>query len=263
MLKRSISILSLSAILAGCGMFGGGDDFYTSQRAPGPRGGETVKIGKPYKINGVWYTPQADPDYDEVGMSSWYGKQFHGKKTANGEIFDMNQLTAAHRTLPLPSYVRVTNLSNGRSLVLRVNDRGPFAKDRILDVSRRAAQLLGFERKGVQRVRVQIVNPDGTPVRRERTTTRVADASANAGATMPGMLYVQVGAFAERRNAHALVDVLGDAKQVFVQEISVDGRQLYRVRVGPFSSVNAAESALSLIHDAGYREARIFTEPTG
>lgn len=115
------------------------------------------KIGRPYQIKGTWYYPAENFKYVETGISSWYGPKFHGKKTANGETYDMNDLTAAHRTLPLPSVVRVINLKNGRSLNLRVNDRGPFARGRIIDVSRRAAQLLGFQRAGTAPVRVEIV----------------------------------------------------------------------------------------------------------
>lgn len=115
------------------------------------------KVGRPYQILGTWYYPAENFKYVETGISSWYGPKFHGKKTANGETYDMNALTAAHRTLPLPSVVRVINLKNGRSLNLRVNDRGPFARSRIIDVSRRAAQLLGFQRAGTARVRVEIV----------------------------------------------------------------------------------------------------------
>ncbi len=115
------------------------------------------KIGKPYQIAGVWYYPHVDYEYDETGIASWYGPGFHGKKTANGETYDQNGLTAAHRTLPLPSLVRVTNLVNGRQLTLRVNDRGPFAHGRILDVSKRGAQLLDFERTGTAKVRVEIL----------------------------------------------------------------------------------------------------------
>ena len=115
------------------------------------------KVGKPYKIQGTWYYPAVNYSYLEKGVASWYGPKFHGKKTANGEIFDMNAVSAAHRTLPMPSIVRVTNLNNGRSLKLKVNDRGPFAKNRIIDLSRRAAQLLGFEREGTALGRVEIV----------------------------------------------------------------------------------------------------------
>ncbi len=121
-----------------------------------PSGG-TYKVGKPYKVDGVWYYPAEAGEYDETGIASWYGEHFHGRYTANGEVFDMNALTAAHKTLPLPSIVRVTNLGNGRSLVVRVNDRGPFVNGRLIDLSRRSAQLLGFEANGTAKVRVQLL----------------------------------------------------------------------------------------------------------
>jgi len=126
---------------------------------PSPALDETegqYKIGEPYEIAGVWYYPKEEPDYDRTGIASWYGQPFHGRATASGETFDMNRLSAAHKTLPLPTIVTVTNLENGRSLRLRVNDRGPFVHGRIVDVSRRAAQLLGFERRGTARVRVRV-----------------------------------------------------------------------------------------------------------
>ena len=122
------------------------------------------KVGTPYQIGGVWYYPAEDFSYEESGIASWYGEEFHGKYTANGEVFDRNALTAAHRTLPMPSIVQVTNLENGRSLQLRVNDRGPFARGRIIDVSRRAAQLLGFEGTGTAKVRVRILVPESIQV---------------------------------------------------------------------------------------------------
>lgn len=115
------------------------------------------KVGKPYQINGVWYYPKEDFSYDETGIASWYGPGFHEKNTANGEIYDQNELTAAHKTLPMPSLVRVTNLDNGRSIVVRINDRGPYANGRIIDMSRRGAQLLGFDGPGTAKVRVQIL----------------------------------------------------------------------------------------------------------
>ena len=114
-----------------------------------------VKVGQPYQINGEWYHPRmVDPYYREVGVASWYGVPFHGRKTANGEIYDMHSVSAAHPTLPLPSLVKVTNLQNGRSLTVRVNDRGPFAKRRIIDLSRRAAWELGFKEQGTTDVEV-------------------------------------------------------------------------------------------------------------
>lgn len=128
--------------------------------SPQPAGkGGIYKVGNPYQINGVWYYPKEDPTYNETGIGSWYGDQFHGKTTANGESFDMNEVTAAHPTLPLPSMVRVTNLENGRSILVRVNDRGPYVNGRIIDLSRRAAQLLGYDRQGTAKVRVQYVGP--------------------------------------------------------------------------------------------------------
>lgn len=134
--------------------------------APKPSAG-VYKVGDPYQIDGIWYYPREQPDYDETGVASWYGPGFHGKATANGEIFDSTALTAGHRTLPMPVNVRVTNLDNGKSLVLRVNDRGPFAKGRIIDVSEKAATLLGFHDIGTARVRVVYLGradlPDGSP----------------------------------------------------------------------------------------------------
>ncbi len=115
------------------------------------------KVGNPYKINGLWYYPKVDYEYSESGIASWYGAEFHGKPTANGEVFDQNVVSAAHRTLPMPSLVRVTNLENGRAIQVRVNDRGPFAHGRIIDMSRQGAQLLGFYRKGTAKVRVEIL----------------------------------------------------------------------------------------------------------
>jgi rare lipoprotein A len=119
----------------------------------GARGGH-FKIGKPYQINGEWYFPRMVDNFREIGVASWYGHPFHGRKTANGEVYDMHGMTAAHPTLPLPSVARVTNLENGRSVTVRVNDRGPFAKKRIIDLSRRAAWELGFKDQGTAKVEV-------------------------------------------------------------------------------------------------------------
>ncbi|WP_319496336.1 septal ring lytic transglycosylase RlpA family protein [uncultured Cohaesibacter sp.] len=121
------------------------------------KGGGVYKVGKPYKVAGRTYVPKEQPSYNKVGKASWYGDDFHGRLTANGEIFDMNSLTGAHPTLPLPSYVRVTNLNNGKSTLVRVNDRGPYAHGRIIDLSHRVAQKLGFINDGITNVRVQYV----------------------------------------------------------------------------------------------------------
>ena len=122
-----------------------------------PKGGGTYRVGKPYTVAGRVYVPHEDPHYKKIGLASWYGDAFHGRLTANGEVFDMTSLTAAHPTLPMPSYARVTNLSNGKSLIVRINDSGPYHGNRIIDVSNRAAQLLEFRGHGVARVKVEYV----------------------------------------------------------------------------------------------------------
>jgi len=142
----------------------------------------TYKVGKPYQIAGTWYYPAEDLLYLESGIASWYGPGFNGKRTANGEVYDENQLTGAHRTLPMPSIVRVTNLQNGRSIKLRINDRGPFAKGRIIDVSRKAARLLAFERKGTAKVKVEILAGES---RRASALAGQDMASANAPEAVP------------------------------------------------------------------------------
>ncbi len=124
---------------------------------PVPKGGGVYRVGAPYVVAGRTYVPAEDPDYQAVGLASWYGDEFHGRRTANGEVFDLNSISAAHPTLPLPSYVRVSNLSNGRSIIVRINDRGPFHGNRIIDVSGRTAELLGFRNNGTAWVRVEYV----------------------------------------------------------------------------------------------------------
>ncbi len=124
---------------------------------PVPKGGGTYRVGKPYVVGGRNYTPEENTDYSAEGMASWYGDAFHGRLTANGEVFDKESISAAHPTLPMPSYVRVTNIRNKKSLIVRVNDRGPFHSDRVIDLSSKAAHLLGFQQNGVARVRVEYV----------------------------------------------------------------------------------------------------------
>ena len=142
---------------------------------PVPKGGGTYRVGKPYVVAGRVYVPEEDPSYREEGLASWYGDDFHGRLTANGEVFDMASLTAAHPTLPMPCYARVTNLGNGKSLIVRVNDRGPYHGNRLIDVSNRAAELLEFKGNGVARVRVEYVGRaplDGDDDRRLIATLR-------------------------------------------------------------------------------------------
>src|SRR5881394_643357 len=149
---RAVIVCASAALAAAC----------STSPAPGPEvssvslpsGNGVYKIGEPYEQEGVWYYPREQPEYDETGIASWYGGSFHGHRTANGEVFDAGGLTAAHPTLPMPVNVRVTNLDNGKSLVVRVNDRGPFARGRIVDVSARAAELLDVVQTGTARVRI-------------------------------------------------------------------------------------------------------------
>lgn len=166
---RSLAIISFSLMaLAGCAsdqriLDKTNPDFPPYMQLGRDTNGNIVtsfKIGKPYQIYGVWYYPAEDFGYNEIGIASWYGPGFNGKRTANGEVYDMNALTAAHKTLPIPSVVHVTNLENGRMLKVRINDRGPFVEGRIIDLSLRAAELLDVQRKGTARVRVELVPED-------------------------------------------------------------------------------------------------------
>jgi rare lipoprotein A len=166
-----LGALALAPLLAGCNtarmvqaagqQSSGGPDSIPQTR---------YIVGVPYRINGTWYYPEENFSYDRTGIGSYYGGErsgvdFHGRLTANGEVYDMNGMTAAHNTLPLPTLVRVTNLDNGRSIVVRVNDRGPFVNNRIIDLSRRGAQLLGYERSGTAQVRVQVLGDESRRLR--------------------------------------------------------------------------------------------------
>jgi len=155
-----LACAGLCLAVAGCG---GGTQVATRTSATGevaqPAIG-TYKVGQPYEVNGRRYYPKADYDYNKTGIASWYGPKFHGQTTANGETFNQNALTAAHPTLPMPSMVKVTNLENGRQLEVRINDRGPYARGRIIDVSARAAELLGFKDEGTAKVRVKLIESD-------------------------------------------------------------------------------------------------------
>jgi len=131
----------------------------TTAKANLPRGGGRYQVGKAYKVKGNWFHPKEDPNYSAVGAASWYGDAFHGRLTANGEVYDMTHLTAAHPTLPLPSYARVTNLANNSSVIVRINDRGPFERDRLIDLSKRAAELLDYHHAGTAKVKVEYVGP--------------------------------------------------------------------------------------------------------
>ena len=149
------------------------------------------KVGNSYRVDGRWYHPEETYNHSETGIASWYGAEFHGKPTANGEIFDMNELTAAHKTLQLPSLVRVTNLENGRSLVVRVNDRGPFKRSRVIDLSKRAAELLGFKNKGTAKVRLQVLSQESMAIAeaaRRGQDTRGVEIAMNEKGRLPATI---------------------------------------------------------------------------
>lgn len=151
---------------------------------PTPSQTGDFKIGTPYNIQGKTYYPKESYDLVETGIASWYGPGFHGKRTANGEVFDTNELTAAHRTLQMPSLVRVTNLENGRSVVVRVNDRGPFSKGRVIDVSERAASLLGFKNQGTAKVRLEVMPQESLRIAemaKQGQSTKGTELAANQG----------------------------------------------------------------------------------
>ena len=228
-----------------------------------------VKIGQPYQVLGQWYYPSDDRSYDVTGIASWYGPGFHGLSTANGEPYDQDGITAAHKTLPLPSFVEVSNLENGRILTVRVNDRGPFVGARVIDLSRRSAQLLGIDRAGTAKVRVRRIFPDGAgiaalaPPRAAEVPLPVvvpADVPVTAvavpGSTPPaaGTLYIQVAALSDQGRAAWLSGYLKPYGTPLIERATAG---LWRVRLGPYVSRAAATPILAQVQAAGYTAAQI------
>ena len=195
----------------------------------------------PYVVNGVTYEVLNEyEDYSSEGIASWYGIKFHGRKTSNGEIFDLRLATAAHKRLPIPCYVSVTNLENGRSMTVRVNDRGPFHSNRIIDLSYAAAIKLGFADMGVARVKVEVINVTGVDDRRLKTKGQYR--------------YLQLGAFQFRSSADLLVrklQLLTDSS-VTVSSVQMGDTLLYRVRLGPFSSNSAVFAEKTMLESEGF-----------
>jgi len=219
-----------------------------------PKGGGVYKVGRPYKVGGRWYHPHEDPSYDRTGIASWYGTQFHGRKTSNGETYDMNALTAGHPTLPMPSYAYVTNLQNGRTILVRINDRGPYAKDRLIDLSYRSAHVLGFHRAGLARVRVRYagrapLNGDDSAERRHLASQGWAGGGALARVDTGAITTASIGAaarvaqsapswsFAQHRRmgAGARPSALGASPAAVY------------VRVGPFETRSEGERLLHIL----------------
>lgn len=253
---RSLLAVGLLSLLAACA--GGARPEATRLPVvtdPAPIVSGTMRA---YQVRGRWYRPAEQPGYDETGMASWYGDQFNGRPTATGERFDMHALTAAHKTLPLPGLVEVTNLANGRRIVVRVNDRGPFVDNRIIDLSRGAADALGMLQAGVGEVRVRYL---GRAPRAGGATLQYAasDERSREPAARPlsaGAAYwIQAGAFSDRRAARRVADQLGD-------RATVDGARndgLFRVLVGPWPDPNAAERSRQAVIARGYADALLIS----
>jgi peptidoglycan lytic transglycosylase len=243
--------------LAGCGRGGNGETL--GERViplgqPVPKGGGSYRLGSPYQVAGVWYQPREDQAYDRVGTASWYGELFHGRRTANGEIYDMDRLSAASPTLPLPVYARVTNLENRRSIIVRVNDRGPYASNRIMDLSRRSAEALGFRARGTARVRVQYIgraplDGDDSYERRYLASQGSAQVASNRGAPVrlqePAAVS-SIAAQAPRRSQASTRDAtLVEPQQASGQAWT--GSAGVMIQAGSFRNQDNAERARSVL----------------
>lgn len=285
-------VAGFAALLAGCGSFLDDPEPVVSNPRlveygePVPRGGGIFKVGNPYQIAGRWYYPKEDESYDETGIASWYGLDFHGRRTANGEIYDMDALSAAHPTLPLPTYARVTNLSNNREIIVRINDRGPYAHDRIIDLSKNAAEALDFSHQGTTRVRVTYLgraplNGDDSWETRLYQRTR-GEPGSTQGVSLPrnqnvrtasaqqaqprnpditgslgGQHFVQAGSFREQQSAQRLQSRLSSVGSAFVTTANVGEITYYRVRVGPYGTRDAADASRQRIESMGIQGPRL------
>lgn len=206
----------------------------------------------PYTVNGQTYRVMASEEgFQETGLASWYGEKFHGHTTSNGEIFDMYQVSAAHTRLPIPSFARVTNLENQRSIIVRVNDRGPFHNERIIDLSFAAAYKLGFANQGTALVHVESIVPGQAPILAATSSRQAPVMEANSGPAR----YLQAGAFADLSSAQRLSNRLRSmtGRPVFIRSIQADGpnQQLHRVRIGPIVDNNELQRVTDLIVGAG------------
>jgi peptidoglycan lytic transglycosylase len=268
-------LIALSAVLASCGTTGPMRPPATiSQGAPGPTQPELIpnpvyKVGMPYQVAGVWYYPQEQTSYNETGIASWYGSQYHGRLTADGELFDRAAITGAHPTLPMPVNVRVTNLENGKSIVVRVNDRGPFVNGRIIDLSERAADLLGYRTKGTARVRVTYLGRAslrglGPATAAEETPLEVAQAVPAAptrtvvAASLPQIPGIAVAAprpvaALPRPVAQPVSMVQAAIPDGIVTELPVPDSTAIFVQVGAFTSAANAGSVAVKLYGLGAR----------
>ncbi len=254
--------------------------------------GGFYKVGNPYTVMGQSYTPKEDYNYSEVGIASWYGDDFHNKRTANGETYDMRAITAAHRTLPLPSIVKVTNLENGKSIIARVNDRGPYVKNRIIDVSQKGAELLGYRKKGTTRVKVEVLEKESRAIKEamlsktstsktyntaidyslvENTTpkytTEITISNTSNVSTSQqskpitsdnsGNFFVQVGAFSDYKKAKEIAQSMKRFGNVSIYEAYLSKDGVYRVRLGAYQSRSEAMQILDRLLDYGHADVTI------
>lgn len=291
-LFRTALVAGLLSLLAACAGFGGakGGGSYPVVTDPAPIVSGTMR---PYQIRGRWYRPAEQPDYDERGTASWYGAQFNGRPTATGERFDMNALTAAHKTLPLPGLVEVTNLSNGRQIVARLNDRGPFVDGRIIDLSRGSAEALGMLNQGVGEVRVRYLGPaprsgggttlqyaerrpeprteraptpaparasgpvdylPGGPVSGAATQTAYAAPVYSAPPATAAGQWVQAGSWRNETEARRAARHLGGGASAIS-----DGAGGWRVLVGPWPDAATAERSRRAVVSRGYADALLIS----
>ncbi len=274
-----LAIAGLAVMLSACSTPGGGRYSQRHDSAPDkhvdvsrvadatPRVEPKSRYGNPasYVVRGKRYhTLDSSEGYRERGIASWYGTKFHGHRTSSGESYDMYKMTAAHKTLPLPTYARVTNLRNGKSVIVKINDRGPFHDNRLIDLSYAAANRLGILGKGTGLVEVEAINPDQSVqhaprARRLASTPKVA-APAPAARTTEPMLYLQVGAFLSRSNAERLKRRLAtttSSEKLHISEGVSDQHRVYRVRIGPLESIERADSLAQSLHQHGVESPRV------
>jgi rare lipoprotein A len=227
-----------------------------------PRVEPRSRSGNPpfYNVFGKrYYVMSSSVGYVERGVASWYGPGFHKIRTSNGEAYDMYGMTAAHKTLPLPAYVQVTNLQNGRSVIVRVNDRGPFVGNRIIDLSYTAASKLDMLRNGTAMVEVRSIDPAAAAAETTASTVNAVAPAEMPAAAPVSTFYIQAGAFSDPNNAEHLAEKLrgGGYGSVFVRDSDIGGRRMFRVRIGPVSGVAEFDRIVAALERAGISDAHL------
>jgi len=250
-MKKWAVIILIMLLISACGRKDNYKDIDIDKIKPWvPKSEPLSQYGNhsPYRVHGRVYKVNNNPTgHTEKGKASWYGKKFHGKPTSNQEIFDMYKLTAAHKTLPLPSYVEVTNLKNNKKVVVRVNDRGPFVGDRIIDLSYAAAKALDYIDDGIADVHIRVVNSPKDLVENP---------------IKQGLTYLQLGAYSDKNTAYNLAKKVSDLLgiETFVTILATQAGTLHRVRIGPINSEQKVNNLMTKITDSGIHDAKIITE---